>query len=250
MRITIDTGKGKQPTTVILPDEQGTIEISTPQAANPAPVQLATAQHQLVDVNVVPDSADQVLGLQLDWDVEPEYVARAFAANLRGEDLADALPGGVLTATHAVFAQVVTVLNVLGYALGPAKPAAPVKARPAKARHRFDRRLAAVPFTVNFAGASATVFWRKAKEMEIAPGARLRMDPAYNQDGSPSYGMKYGDKLRDDNQVAIKGGITTAPVTLRSVNEVGLFLYYGDTNSWLQLKNSAGQTLGELTEVK
>jgi hypothetical protein len=252
MRITVDTDGAKHPMIVTLPDEQGTIEISQPAVAQPAPVQLAMKQHQLLAVNSVPDGADQVLGLQLDWDVEPEYVARLFTAALAGQDVdAAGVPAGVFATANAVYTRLTSVLRIFGYRLGPAPAATqPAKAKPAKARHRFDRKLADVPFHVQFGGATATVFWRKAKEMEIAAGAQLRQDAAHNQDGSASYGMKYGDKLRADNAAAIKDFRTTQPVTLRSVNEVGLFLYYGDTNGWLQLINADGQTLGELTEVK
>jgi len=42
----------------------------------------------------------------------------------------------------------------------------------------------------------------------------------------------------------------TADVKLRSVNEVGTFLYFAGTNSWLQLKSPEGKTLNELTVVK
>lgn len=250
MRITIDVDSNKQLTTVTLPDDWGTIEISSPTSVKPAPVQLAMTDRHLVGVNAVPEIADQVLDLQLNWDVEPEYLARMFEAAMSGIELDDArIPKGVISGVSATYDHVVAVLNVLGYKLTK-REAAPAKKRPAKARHRFDSKLADVPFTVEFAGAKATVFWRKAKEMEIAAGAQLRQDPAMNKDGSPSYGMKYGDKLRDDHSDAIDNFVTVKPVTLRSVNEVGLFLYYGDTNSWLQLVNADGQTLGEITEVK
>ncbi|WP_301452404.1 hypothetical protein [Bifidobacterium mongoliense] len=36
---------------------------------------------------------------------------------------------------------------------------------------------------------------------------------------------------------------------LRSVNEVGLFLYYGRTNGWLVLRDGDGRTIHDWTVV-
>lgn len=144
----------------------------------------------------------------------------------------------------APLSEVAQVLAALGYEWGDGAARKPVKAR-----HRFDRQLADRPFFVDYEGATATVFWRKAKEMEVAAGATLSQDPILNKDGSPRYGTKYAEKLRADHAGAITGAKTTAAVTLRSVNEVGMFLYYGDTNGWLVLKDTDGNSLDALTRV-
>jgi hypothetical protein len=44
--------------------------------------------------------------------------------------------------------------------------------------------------------------------------------------------------------------ITTEEITLKSVNEVGLFLYFGGTNSWLQLQDPDGKTIHDWTVVQ
>jgi hypothetical protein len=43
--------------------------------------------------------------------------------------------------------------------------------------------------------------------------------------------------------------VTTEDVVLKSVNEVGHFLYYAGTNSWLVLKDKDGKTIDEWTVV-
>ena len=70
-----------------------------------------------------------------------------------------------------------------------------------------------------------------------------------NKDGSVSYAAKYGDKLRADHQEKISGNKTTADIILKSVNEVSLFLYFGGTNSWLEILDENGKSLDEWTRV-
>ncbi|WP_155287244.1 hypothetical protein [Lacticaseibacillus zhaodongensis] len=247
MHIEIDTtAKGL---TINLPQTAATITVGPVQADPDAALLLFAKDHQIVSGGTTAEDADRQLALTLQWDQEGEYLQRMFAAKIAGTDVADAgVPAGAYQAVAAVFADLTTALSLLGYTFGQAA-AKPAAKRPGKPRHRFDRKLADTPFTVDHDGAHATVYWRKAKEMEIAPGARLRTEQLLNKDGSESYSAKYGDKLRADHAAAIKDGVTTAAVTLRSVNEVGSFLYYGNTNSWLQLLNAEGKTLDELTRI-
>ncbi|GMA45249.1 hypothetical protein GCM10025853_27060 [Tetragenococcus halophilus subsp. halophilus DSM 20339] len=59
-----------------------------------------------------------------------------------------------------------------------------------------------------------------------------------------------GTQLRDEQKDKIQNFITTEDIILKSVNEVGLFLYFGGTNSWLVLKDNNGQTIDEWSKVK
>ncbi|WP_156314314.1 hypothetical protein [Lacticaseibacillus camelliae] len=160
--------------------------------------------------------------------------------------IADGSASATGTAVQQLLEAQMWVLVRLGIQL---KDAAPTKKRPPKARHRFNKALKTHAFHVKRGGSEATVYWTAAKEMTIVPGAKLVREPMLNRDGSQSYGTKYGDKLRADNAAKISDYTTTAAVTLRSVNEVGLFLYYGDTNGWLELIDDDGKTLDELTRV-
>lgn len=246
MQITLDIQDTT--TTVTLPQDHGTMTIDQTLTAGTENVLLAASAHRIVACNTLPADADQVLRLHLSWGLEADYLQRAFSALIAGTDPEQAqIPAGVYQTVMAMLTELRQVLTVLGYQFGQAKPA---KKGPAKARHRFDRKLADRPFQVARNGARATVFWRKAKEMEIAAGAVLRTEPIMNQDGSVSYGTKYGDKLRADHADAFVDGKTTKPVVLRSVNEMGLFLYYGDTNGWLELVDADGNTLDALTKVQ
>lgn len=231
-----------------LPQDHGTITIDQNLQAADEDVLLAASAHHLIACSDLPDGTDQVVRLHLGWEIEAEYLQAVIAAAIAGTDVDQVhIPAGVYPTVMAVFTELRQVLRALGYQFGQRKS---VKKGPAKARHRFDRKLADRPFQVSRNGANATVFWRKAKEMEIAAGAVLRMDGIMNQDGSLSYGTKYGDKLRADHADAIVNGQTVKPVVLRSVNEMGLLLYYGDTNGWLELVDADGHTLDELTKVQ
>lgn len=231
-----------------LPQDHGDITIDRNLQAGDEDLLLAASEHRIIASGAFPAGTDQALRLHLGWDIETAYLQKIMTAAIAGTDIAEVeLPAGVYQNVNTMFTEIRQVLVALGYQFGQ-RPVA--KKRPAKARHRFDRQLADCPFTVSRNGASATVFWRKAKEMEITAGAVLRRDGILNQDGSVSYGTKYGDKLRADHADAIVNGRTVKPVVLRSVNEMGLFLYYGDTNGWLELVDADGRTLDELTKVQ
>ncbi len=68
-----------------------------------------------------------------------------------------------------------------------------------------------------------------------------------NKDGSIGYSARQSEKIRQDNQAAITDYQTTEDVILKSVNEMGMFLYYGGTNGWLVLVDDEGKTLNEWT---
>ncbi|MFD1392731.1 hypothetical protein ACFQ3L_03885 [Lacticaseibacillus jixianensis] len=244
MTLTVTMTLTDTETQVQLPDGLGTL-LLTDDLERQAPangVRLATSKQTLIGVDAVPAEADAVIILGVPETVDGIKVRRHFQAVLAAG--ASKAPTG-----PAAVKQVIAAEQLVLARLGVHFDAAPAKKRPAKARHRFDKALTARPFHVEHSGSKATVYWTAAKEMTIAPGATLKGDLALNKDGSLSYGTKYGQKLRADNAAAIDGLTTTAPVKLRSVNEVGLFLYFGDTNGWLVLIDDAGHTLDELTRV-
>ena len=89
---------------------------------------------------------------------------------------------------------------------------------------------------MEFRGSKATLYWISRNEMLIKAGATLLLDAPLNKDGSVSYAAKYGDKMRADYQEQIKDGKLWRISSSKSVNEASLLLYYGGTNSWLELK--------------
>ncbi|WP_125709357.1 hypothetical protein [Lacticaseibacillus porcinae] len=220
-------------TTVLLPDDNGQLVFATHALKVPDHgVVLRVQGGQFVGFD--DGDADEYVAISIPWTTEPQYLRKA----LQG----DAIP----KAQQPYVETVKQILSRFGVQLTPAKP----KKRPAKATHRFTKTLADTPFMIDHDGSKATVYWRKRNEMEILPGATLSMTPHVTKDGALGIDTKFGDKLRADHQNAIAEAQTTASIVLRSVNEVGLFLYYGGTNSWLQLKDAQGKTLDEWTKVQ
>lgn len=125
------------------------------------------------------------------------------------------------------------------------------KKRPAKARHRWSKAIATIPFTTQFNGTQATVYWRKRNELVILAGAHMQPTAPLNADGTIGFSARFANQLREEHHAAIDDQfITTEEITLKSVNEVGLFLYFGGTNSWLQLQDPDGKTIHDWTVVQ
>ena len=126
---------------------------------------------------------------------------------------------------------------------------APKKSRQ-KPRHKFLKSLAEVPFKVDYQGSHATVYWVKNNEFVVKAGAKLNEKVPLTKAGLISFAGKFGLRLRQEHEKQLKNDVLLEDITLRSVNEVGTFLYFAGTNSWLQLKAPDGKTLHELTVVK
>lgn len=120
----------------------------------------------------------------------------------------------------------------------------------AKTQHRWKKSIADVTFMVDAFGSKATVFWQKRQELRIAKGAILRKNYSLNKDGSVGLDARMGTQLRQEQANKIEKSITTEDIILKSVNEVGLFLYFGGTNSWLVLKDSDNKSIDEYAIVK
>ncbi|WP_119326542.1 hypothetical protein [Companilactobacillus musae] len=120
----------------------------------------------------------------------------------------------------------------------------------AKPRHKYQKSLANVPFKIDYNGSKATVYWVKRNELVIKKGAILLANAPLTKAGLIGFAGKFGLRLRQENENQIKENILTSDVTLRSVNEVGTFLYFAGTNSWKQFISPDGKTLDELTIVR
>lgn len=217
-------------TTVVMPDE--TTLVFSPTAPAPAANGVRVNVRGGHVVGFGDEAFDECVLITVPWGRELAYVERG----LQGQPIPEA---------QAPYLAVLRrVLARFGVRLAPAAK------RPAKARHRFDPALRAVPFAVDHNGAKAVVYWPARDALTIQAGATLAMTPLVTKTGALKVGTKFGEKLRADHAAAIEAGVTTADVTLRSVNEVGLFLYYGDTNGWQVLVNPEGETLDALTKVE
>lgn len=140
--------------------------------------------------------------------------------------------------------QVLPLLKAFGLRVNVVKKVA------SKPRHKYSKDLAQTPFTVDYKGSTATVYWRKRNEFVIKSGATLVADAPLTKAGIIGFAGKFGLRLRQEHVDQIKDNSLINDVVLRSVNEVGTFLYFAGTNSWLQLKSPEGKTLDELTVVK
>ncbi|WP_057881818.1 hypothetical protein [Companilactobacillus kimchiensis] len=120
----------------------------------------------------------------------------------------------------------------------------------AKPRHKYAKSLADVPFKINYNGSKATVYWVKRDQFVIKSGASLVAETPLTKAGIIGFAAKFGLRLRQEHETQIKDNVLISDITLRSVNEVGTFLYFAGTNGWLQLKSPEGKTLNELTVVK
>jgi len=118
-----------------------------------------------------------------------------------------------------------------------------------KPRHKWTKEVSEIPFYVDTRESKATVYWQTRKEMVIKKGAKMMKEAPMRKDGTPGMQDKAGQMLRDEHQDAIKDFVTTKDIVLQSVNEVGLLLYFGGTNSWLELKDKDDKTLNEWTVV-
>ncbi|WP_212744617.1 hypothetical protein [Vagococcus zengguangii] len=196
---------------------------------------------------------EAIIEVSLGWEVEPSamqsyLIQQAQAAKLKAfkdVEVAPQLPANQVATTAQVVETLLEILQRIGYPLLVVK-----KAKPAKAQHRFTKDIAEIPFYVNSFDAQATVYWQKRNEMLIKAGAKLRQEMPLNKDGSIGLSAKMGQQLRSEHQDKIRDGQTIEDIVLKSVNEVGLFLYYGGTNGWLVLKDTTGKTIDEWTVVK
>lgn len=142
---------------------------------------------------------------------------------------------------------ILLVLEKMGYPLQAVKKK---KSKPAKARHKWTKEVSEKEFFIDTRSSKATVMWIKRNQMLIKKGATMMKEAPLNKDGSVSFSAKMGDKIRSENLDKFKNFVTTEDIILKSVNEVGLFLYFAGTNSWLEMIDKDGKTLNELTVVE
>ncbi|MDT2755177.1 DUF4357 domain-containing protein [Enterococcus pseudoavium] len=124
-----------------------------------------------------------------------------------------------------------------------------IKKKPAKAQHRWNKQISEISFYIDYNGATGEVIWQKRNEMLLKAGAKLTKEIPLNKDGSIGFSARLAEKLRADHADQISNFVTTEDLVFKSVNEIGMFLYYAGTNGWLVLKDENGKTIDEYSVV-
>ena len=234
---------GEKGLTLVFPDELGQLEVQD-LAALVADNSQAVCYFKGPNLVMQKAKADRALVFSLPVDIEPTY----FKKYLTDQKV----PSHQTKVLTAYLNKLTPYLDLLGYQFKAVQetPAAPAKSS-GKAQYRFTKAIAEIPFYVDYDGAKAEVQWLKRNDMVIKKGAVLKQDMPLNQDGSVGFSQKFALTLRQEHADAIGSDfVTTADIHLKSVNEVGHLLYFAGTNSWLILKDQAGQTLSSHAIVK
>lgn len=234
---------GEKGLTLVFPDELGQLEVQD-LAALVADNSQAVCYFKGPNLVMQKAKADRALVFSLPVDIEPIY----FKKYLTDQKV----PSHQTKVLTAYLNKLTPYLDHLGYQFKAVQetPAAPAKSS-GKAQYRFTKAIAEIPFYVDYDGAKAEVQWLKRNDMVIKKGAVLKQDMPLNQDGSVGFSQKFALTLRQEHADAIGSDfVTTADIHLKSVNEVGHLLYFAGTNSWLILKDQAGQTLSSHAIVK
>lgn len=210
--------------------------------------------HKTVSYNNVDFNKVIMITIQWEEEVEFEYLKRAFinealanGISLLNTDKKLKIPANYQNVVAAYSKKVTLALNKFGYPLYQ-KPE--VKEKSTKAQHRWNKAVSQIEFYINCRESKATVLWQKRNEMLLKAGAKMMPSFPLNKDGSVGFSAKFGEKIRSDHADKIKDFVTTKDIILKSVNEVGLFLYFGGTNSWLEMADADGKTIDEWTIVK
>lgn len=123
-----------------------------------------------------------------------------------------------------------------------------------KAQHRWKKALSTLEFHIEHEGTSGEILWEKATQMRLKAGAKIlpETEIPLRADGTPGFTAKFALNLRNENRDKIdeKTWTTTEDILLRSVNEIGHFVYFAGTNSWLEIFDAEGHSIHELSVVK
>jgi hypothetical protein len=196
---------------------------------------------------------DTIISIEPQREEDSIYLKRAFIKEaldnhipLKKDTTELNIPSNVKNVITEYKDKVLFVLSRFGYSLLQKEKD---KQKPTKAQHRWSKTVSEIEFYINFHESKAVVVWQKRNEMVLKAGAKMMKDIPLNKDGSIGFGAKMGEKIRFDYKTKIKNFITTEDIIFKSVNEVGLFLYFGGTNSWLEMIDKDGKTIDEWTIV-
>lgn len=244
----------QQQLSLVLPDEAGRLAIMDEPTSIPKnSVILVIESNQIVDVLgdrqfEAAKAATRVIILTPNWDMMAGYLVEYYRQKYqRSANKDQVIPSEQVKNIASCAGAFDQLLNWLGYSPRKEMEAVKKASKPGKPQHKWSKALAERPFYVDYQGSKATVYWQKRNQVRIEKGAILSQELPLNKDGSIGFSARLAEKIRQDNQTAITGNQTTEDVILKSVNEMGMFLYYGNTNGWLVLKDDEDKTLNEWT---
>lgn len=191
--------------------------------------------------------------IQTKQDIEPIYLNRMLKTEALEQGLSltgevdFSVPANITSTFKELLSNMLLILEKMGY---PLQAVEKKKSKPAKARHKWTKVVSEKEFFIDTRSSKATVMWIKRNQMLIKKGATMMKEAPLNKDGSVGFSAKMGDKIRSENLDKFKNFVTTEDIILKSVNEVGLFLYFAGTNSWLEMIDKDGKTLNELTVIE
>lgn len=169
------------------------------------------------------------------------------APAIKATDLPAKVPSNYRQTLRPLFETLNLILERFGFSW---QTTAPQKIKPAaKARHRWTKAISTVPFTIETRQATGTAIWQKRNEMCLKAGATLMPEVPLNKDGSLGFAAKMGTQLRHEHRAQVQGNVTIEDIIFKSVNEVGLFLYFGGTNSWLELVDQTGRSIDAWSNI-
>lgn len=200
---------------------------------------------------------NKIVTIAPSWDIELDYLMQQLTTDAIENGIQLIAPSQLETKIPASYQKTVTtykdevlfILEKFGYPLKQKEEPKKEKAKPAKARHKWTKEVSQIEFFIDTRDSKATALWHKRNEMLLKAGATIMANPPLNKDGSLGFSAKMGQRIREDHKDKVKNNRTTEDIILKSVNEVGLFLYFGGTNSWLELIDANGKTLNEWTVV-
>lgn len=197
-------------------------------------------------------SANQAtIGIEVPWELEPALLLQqcinAWEENglkVTTKNPTEKIPSNQYDNLAAFQSDLFDVLKFLGY------PMEKVKKKPAKAQHRWNKNVSEITFDIDYEGATGKAIWRKRNELVLLKGAKLKAEAPLNKDGSIGFAVRFANQLRAEKADKVKDFTTVEDIVFKSVNELGNFLYFAGTNSWLVLKDDKGNTIDSYTVVK
>ncbi len=124
------------------------------------------------------------------------------------------------------------------------------KSFPAKTRHKWSKEISKIIFTAKSKDGEGKAIWKSKDELMLLAGAKLVVDPQLNKDGTINYSAQFAQKLRSDYSDKIIDNVTTEDIVFQSPNQLGMFLFYGGQNTWVELKDNDGKTLDEWSRLE
>lgn len=118
-----------------------------------------------------------------------------------------------------------------------------------KTRHKWTKEISKITFFAKSEDGEGKAIWQSRDKLILLSGAKLVVNPQLNKDGSINFSAQFAQKLRLDYADKIINNHTTEDIVFQSPNQLGLFLFYGGQNTWIELKDENGKTLDELSKI-